>query len=93
MATKQITRRKEPKRLKGKQAGDTTPSLALFDNLPEIITINQALTVVPFSRDTIYDWSYRPEKYSVPAHLFVKKNKPKEKTLMRRDVLRAWKCA
>lgn len=83
----------KPKRLNLNEPVVKTAPLALFDNLPELITPKMVCQVLPYERTTIYDWHYRPEKYGVPENLFVKKRNPKDKTLLRRDVLKSWICA
>ena len=86
------TGRKQPKRLSLVRQ-ESKNSGSVFDNLPEFISPQMVAEVLPYEASTIYDWKYRPAKYDVPHNLFQAKKKKGEKLLLRRDVLRAWKCS
>ncbi len=44
----------------------------LFDNLPDYISPSDVVRILPIALSTVYDWVYRPAKYSVPEGLIIK---------------------
>ena len=42
-----------------------------FEGLPELLTPHEAAQAAGISVRTVYDWSYRKEKYSLPKDLIV----------------------
>lgn len=65
----------------------------IFDNQPKLLSPEQAAGLVGGSRDTVYDWKYRPKKYDIPKGMFIKFGR---KVLIRTDVFKKWfisRCA
>jgi hypothetical protein len=56
-------------------------------NLPELIRLETAASVLGVSIKTIYDWRYRCEQRKIPVGLFVKLNRS---VLIRTNILREW---
>ena len=47
----------------------------LFDNLPEIIRVDEAAGLLGLSRQTVYDWKYRQKTRNIPQDMFIKVNR------------------
>ena len=74
-----------PDRTSRKKTAEETS--VLFDNKPNYISPDQVIQFYPIAVKTVYDWHYRPNKYSVPNDLFQKFGR---KLMLRRDVLEKW---
>ena len=61
----------------------------LFENLPDLITLNQASKVLNKKVKTFYDWKYRGKtrKDKIPSNLFVKLS---GNLYLRKKVLESW---
>ena len=53
----------------------------------EFMTTNEVAMLTRASRETIYDWRYRPHKYGIPTGMFLKTGR---KLLIRRRELMHW---
>lgn len=65
----------------------------IFENQPKFLSPKQAAELVGGSRDTVYDWQYRPEKYDIPKGMILKFGR---KVLIRTDIFKKWfisRCA
>jgi hypothetical protein len=63
---------------------------SFFDNLPEVISLPKAESLLNKKIRTFYDWRYRPvrnRRYPVPRDLFMKIC---GELYIRRDVLKRW---
>ncbi len=58
-----------------------------LSDMPELIRIELAASVLGISIKTIYDWRYRSQQRKIPPDLFVKLNRS---LLIRTSVLREW---
>jgi hypothetical protein len=58
-----------------------------LNDLPELLRLDLAASVLGVSPKTIYDWKYRSHQRKIPAGLFVKLNRS---LLIRTSVLREW---
>lgn len=59
----------------------------LFENLPDLLTPELAARALHTTRGTVYQWHYRPQKYSVIDGMFLKLGR---KLLIQREVLKTW---
>ena len=53
----------------------------------EYLTTDEVASFTRMSRDTIYDWNYRPRKYGIPKGMFFKCGR---KLLIRRREFMQW---
>lgn len=65
--------------------GNCSPNF--LSNLPELIRLELAASILGISVKTIYDWRYRMKQRKIPADLFVKLNRS---LLIRTSILREW---
>jgi hypothetical protein len=83
--------RSDRRSIRGKQKEKSASAIMCSDDflneLPELIRIELAASVLGVSIKTIYDWRYRSLKRRIPPGLFVKLNRS---LLMRTSILREW---
>lgn len=60
---------------------------AIFDNLPKVLSPEQAGSILNRKTKTIYDWHYRQKQRKVPEGLFVVFNR---RLFLRTEVLKQW---
>ncbi len=74
----------------GKSESDVSGSNCsetFLSDLPELMRIELAASILGLSTKTIYDWRYRCEQRKIPTGLFVKVNRL---LLVRTSVLKEW---
>lgn len=57
----------------------------VFDNKIDLMSVTEFCTKFGYSKKTVYDWRYRPEKNKVPTDLVVRL---RGKLFIRTDVLK-----
>lgn len=66
---------------------NTITATTLFDMEPDLVSTDRVAELLAMSRETIFQWKCRPEKYGTPPDLFHKFGR---RLYVRRDILKAW---